>query len=85
MPQMPINATDHYTLLHAPGNLLLAARNTNLEDDSVANVSQILAIDKAILTDYCPVGMLFQPPAPGPNHFVSQPVGFASGRSTSTA
>jgi hypothetical protein len=35
--------------------------------------------------DYCPVGMLFQPPAPGPNHFVSQPVGFASGRSTSTA
>jgi hypothetical protein len=23
--------------------------------------------------DYCPVGMLFQPPAPGPNHFVLMP------------
>jgi mRNA interferase MazF len=36
----------------APGNLLLAARNTNLEHDSVANVSQILAIDKALLTEH---------------------------------
>jgi len=36
----------------APGNLLLAARTTNLEHDSVANVSQILAIDKALLTEH---------------------------------
>ncbi len=36
----------------APGNLLLASRITNLEHDSVANVSQILAIDKALLTEH---------------------------------
>lgn len=36
----------------APGNLLLAARITNLQQDSVANVSQILAIDKSLLTEY---------------------------------
>jgi mRNA interferase MazF len=36
----------------APGNLRLAARFTNLEHDSVANVSQILTIDKALLTEH---------------------------------
>jgi mRNA interferase MazF len=36
----------------APGNLLLPARTTNLEHDSVANVSQILAIDKALLAEH---------------------------------
>ena len=36
----------------APGNLLLTTRVTNLEHDSVANVSQILAIDKALLTEH---------------------------------
>lgn len=36
----------------APGNLLLAARITNLDHDSVANVSQILAIDKTLLTEH---------------------------------
>jgi mRNA interferase MazF len=36
----------------APGNLLLAARFTNLEHDSVANVSQILTIDKVLLTEH---------------------------------
>jgi mRNA interferase MazF len=35
----------------APGNVLLAARSTSLPKDSVANVSQILALDKAYLTD----------------------------------
>ena len=35
----------------APGNVLLKARSTNLPKDSVANVSQIVALDKAILTD----------------------------------
>ena len=33
-------------------NLLLAAHITNLERDSVANVSQILAIDKVLLTEH---------------------------------
>src|SRR6185436_6748609 len=35
----------------APGNLLFTARLTNLEHDSVANVSQILTIDKVLLTE----------------------------------
>ena len=33
----------------APGNVLLAARSTRLPKDSVANVSQIVAIDKSLL------------------------------------
>jgi mRNA interferase MazF len=35
----------------APGNVLLAARSTSLAKDSVANVSQIVALDKAVLTE----------------------------------
>jgi mRNA interferase MazF len=35
----------------APGNVLLAARSTSLSKDSVANVSQIVALDKALLTE----------------------------------
>lgn len=35
----------------APGNVLLAARSTSLPKDSVANVSQIVALDKAVLTE----------------------------------
>lgn len=35
----------------APGNVLLAARSTSLPRDSVANVSQIVALDKTLLTD----------------------------------
>jgi mRNA interferase MazF len=35
----------------APGNVLLSARSTNLAKDSVANVSQVIAIDRAILTE----------------------------------
>ena len=35
----------------APGNLRLSARLSGLPKDSVANVSQIVAIDKRILTD----------------------------------
>jgi mRNA interferase MazF len=35
----------------APGNVLLAARSTSLPKDSVANVSQIVALDKALLTE----------------------------------
>jgi mRNA interferase MazF len=35
----------------APGNVLLAARSTRLPKDSVANVSQIVALDKAVLTE----------------------------------
>lgn len=34
----------------APGNLRLAAQLTGLPKDSVANVSQIISLDKTILT-----------------------------------
>ena len=33
----------------APGNVLLSARTTGLEKDSVANVSQIVALDRLLL------------------------------------
>jgi mRNA interferase MazF len=35
----------------APGNVLLRARSTGLPKDSVANVSQIVALDRSVLTD----------------------------------
>lgn len=35
----------------APGNVRLPARTTNLPKDSVANVSQVVALDKVLLTD----------------------------------
>jgi mRNA interferase MazF len=35
----------------APGNVLLSPRLTGLPKDSVANVSQIVTLDKALLTD----------------------------------
>lgn len=35
----------------APGNLLLSSRSSGLPKDSVANVSQIITLDKSILSD----------------------------------
>lgn len=35
----------------APGNVLLSTRVTGLSKESVANVSQIVSLDKALLTD----------------------------------
>ena len=35
----------------APGNVLLPANLTGLSKDSVANVSQVITLDKAVLTD----------------------------------
>ncbi len=34
----------------APGNVLLPARATGLPKDSVANVSQVISVDKVLLT-----------------------------------
>ena len=34
----------------APGNVLLSARTTGLGKDSVANVSQIIAVHRSVLT-----------------------------------
>ena len=35
----------------APGNVLLAATTTGLSRDSVANVSQVVTLDKSLLTE----------------------------------
>ncbi len=35
----------------APGNVILHARSTGLPKDSVANVSQIVALDRSLLTE----------------------------------
>lgn len=40
----------------APGNVLLPAQSTGLPKDSVANVSQIVALDRSVLTE--PVGRI---------------------------
>jgi mRNA interferase MazF len=36
----------------APGNVLLDSSRTGLPKDSVANVSQIVSIDRSLLTDH---------------------------------
>jgi mRNA interferase MazF len=43
--------TSNLNWADAPGNALLTARSTGLRKDSVANVSQIVALDKTILTE----------------------------------
>lgn len=43
----------------APGNVVLASKETGLPKESVANVSQIVAIDKSTLTER--VGKLRRP------------------------
>jgi len=45
-------------LAAAPGNVVLAARRTGLPKDSVANVSQIITIDRELLSDR--VGQLIE-------------------------
>jgi mRNA interferase MazF len=53
--------TSNLTWANAPGNVLLPAKAAGLAKDSVANASQIIAVDRALLTDR--VGML------APKHF----------------
>ena len=43
--------TSNLRWAEAPGNSLLPARATGLSKDSVANVSQILALDRDLLTE----------------------------------
>jgi mRNA interferase MazF len=45
--------TSNLALAEAPGNVKLPARSTGLPKDSVANVSQIITLDKAFLRDRC--------------------------------
>jgi mRNA interferase MazF len=44
--------TTNQRLAHAPGNLLLEARHTRLRKPSVANVSQLYALDKRYFREY---------------------------------
>lgn len=42
--------TSNLRWANAPGNVSLSRRNTGLPKDSVANVSQIVALDRDLLT-----------------------------------
>lgn len=43
--------TSNLKLAEAPGNLFLSAKSSGLLKDSVVNISQVLTIDKAFLTE----------------------------------
>ncbi len=43
--------TSNLRLAVAPGNVRVAARETGLRKDSVINVSQVLTVDKGVLTE----------------------------------
>ena len=43
--------TSNLTWAEAPGNVLLPASMTRLPKDSVANTSQVITLDKSVLTD----------------------------------
>ncbi len=44
--------TKNVALAKAPGNVLLTARTSGLDIDLVVNVSQILTVDKSLLTEH---------------------------------
>ena len=46
-----IPLTSNLRWADAPGNVRLAARSTGLSRDSVANVSQIVSLDRSVLSD----------------------------------
>lgn len=41
--------TSNLKLANAPGNVLLTVKNTHLPRESVANISQLMTIDKSLL------------------------------------
>ena len=43
--------TSNLELAKAPGNVYLAKHQTNLPKDSVANISQVVTLDKSFLTE----------------------------------
>jgi len=43
--------TRNLRLAEAPGNVILPRKSTGLPHDSVANISQIVTLDKQLLTD----------------------------------
>ncbi len=44
--------TSNLRLAGAPGNVMLSSRSTNLWRDSVSNVSQIVTIDRSLLSEH---------------------------------
>ena len=55
--------TSNLHLVEAPGNVLVPARASSLPRDSVANVSQVLTIDRDLLTErvgHLPTSLLRQ-------------------------
>ncbi|HEY8211745.1 MAG TPA: type II toxin-antitoxin system PemK/MazF family toxin [Myxococcaceae bacterium] len=46
-----IPLTSNLQWADAPGNVLLSTRSTGLSKESVANVSQIIALDRSVLTE----------------------------------
>ena len=45
--------TSNLRLAEAPGNVLMSASDTGLPKDCVANVSQVITIDRSFLTEKC--------------------------------
>lgn len=43
--------TSNLKLAQAPGNVLLPSKATRLSKDSVANISQVITVDKSFLTE----------------------------------
>jgi mRNA interferase MazF len=50
---MVLAVTSNLRLADAPGNVSLPAASTGLPKDSVANVSQVITIDKSFLVEEC--------------------------------
>ena len=48
---MAVVLTGNLRLLDAPGNVLLSSRTSGLPRDSVANVTQVATLDRALLTE----------------------------------
>ena len=46
-----VSLTSNLRWADAPGNVLLSSRSTGLPRDSVANVSQIVALDRSLLVE----------------------------------
>jgi len=45
--------TSNLRLVEAPGNVLVPASDSGLPKDSVANVSQVITVDRTFLTERC--------------------------------
>ena len=45
--------TSNLRLAEAPGNILIAAAESGFPKDSVANVSQVITVDKSVLSKRC--------------------------------